>query len=892
MKSPSRWCLAAVAAVLGNTLTAATWYVDASDGDDTASGATPAEARRTLAGAMAIPQLADEDVVVLMPGTYAAETMSGSGTTISCRAVVSKAITVKSLLGRATRDETVIVGASGDTPIRGLFCAANVTVEGITFSNCWAQTSGNASLDTAGGGLAAAQSATVRAVDCRFTRCGARTGGGMELGFGTKPGTGCAVRCEFDSCFADIYGSAVRAVPLCYCYLHDFTKTLSKTPPVYNTGVPVVNCTFFMKKSSSTEKLAFSSSSGPFLNCVLLSPMSMSSTDPSVCTNFAYSCNAVTEKCVEANRVAFLSGYMSPNAGDLRPQPSSGFLTSGNASFMDAIPEEFRTADFNGDAVTTSEGKVAVGCFLKPGTVDGGYLDFQNSYAYELNGIPMSEQSYARHYVSDRREVLRVKPIVGDGEAVYCITNQSGTAFYPDRHGVVELTVPNSGALKVSVVKATGVYTVGAGEAYATIQSAVDAALDRSVVFVKPGTYATGEPVASDAGRSRVTIPSGKSVHLFSTGGAAVTEIVGAPASEPVGSTDAQKEKELGSDAVRCLAVLSDTAVVDGFTLRDGHTDWDGVAQSSSDAYHGGGVYAVGLGAMIRNCVITNCFAYRGGGAFCGHYRNCAILACRAVYHSSAATQDQKASGNLDLVDCYLDDCWGGWRAVFYSHLIRGCTFGPNIHGSSKTDVGVVLGSSAVSVEDTLFLCEGATEVALAPVNCAAVPGLAWKDGSDLSDCVTLTDADWDLASSKLLGRVDAQNPAVGKGIGRMGEDWSSALAPACGIKPGKVVFDASSADVRSAAAGVRVVAGTITTGEYAGNPRNLSVTVSGNGKLVVREDGKIVSVGDKDTAPAVTFAKGKAYALTYYPAWAETDSPGYVLAGSQSASGLILFFR
>lgn len=505
----------------------------------------------------------------------------------------------------------------------------------------------------------------------------------------------------------------------------------------------------------------------------------------------------------------------------------------------------------------------------------------------------MADFTYARHYVSDRREVLRVKPLVDEGEAVYAITNQSGTAFYPDRHGEIELTVPASGGFKVFAVKATNVYTVGPGEAYATIQSAIDAAADKSVVFVRPGTYATGEPAASDAGRSRVTIPAGKSVHLFSTGGAAVTEIVGAPASEPVGSTDALKGMELGSDAIRCLAVLTPNAVVDGFTLRDGHTDWNGVSGSSSESYSGGGVYAVGVNDVIRDCIITNCFAYRGGGASCGSYRNCAILDCVAGYHSSIATQDKAASGKLDLVGCYFDGCWGAWRSIFYYHLIRGCTFGPGNRGTSRTSTGVVLGTSTeVTLENTLFLCSGQTEAALTPVNCAAVPGLVWKDGSDLSDCVTLTDADWDLASSKLLGRVDAQNPAVGKGIGRMGEDWSAALAPACGIKPGKVVFDASSADVRSAAAGVRVVAGTITTGEYAGNPRNLSVTVSGNGKLVVREDGKIVSVGDKDTAPAVTLAKGKAYALTYYPAWAETDSPGYVLAGSQSAGGLILFFR
>lgn len=890
MKSSVRRFLAAAVAVLANPMFAATWYVDATGGDDAASGATPVEARRTLAGAMAIPQLADDDVVVLMPGTYASETMTGDASAVASRAVVSKAITVKSLLGRATRDETVIVGASGDTPIRGLFCAANVTVEGITFSNCWAQTSGDASLDTAGGGLAAAPSATVRAIDCRFTRCGARTGGGMQLGYGTKPGKGFAARCEFDFCTAKNSGSAVRAVPLYYCYLHDFPKTISHTPPVYNDPAPVVNCTFFLKCSSDEDKQVFSSSAGPFLNCVALNPNSISSA--AVCTNLAYNVSKAGAKCVNCTQVGFNAGCMSPNAGDLRPRTGSALLTAGNAAFLDEIPADFRTVDFNGDAVVTSGGTVAAGCIAKAGIVDGGYLDFQASSAFELNGVPMADFTYARHYVSDRREVLRVKPLVDEGEAVYAITNQSGTAFYPDRHGEIELTVPASGGFKVFAVKATNVYTVGPGEAYATIQSAIDAAADKSVVFVRPGTYATGEPAASDAGRSRVTIPAGKSVHLFSTGGAAVTEIVGAPASEPAGSTDAQKEKELGSDAVRCLAVLSDTAVVDGFTLRDGHTDWDGVAQSLSDAYHGGGVYAVGLGAMIRNCVITNCFAYRGGGAFCGHYRNCAILACRAVYHSSAATQDKKASGNLDLVDCYLDDCWGGWRAVFYSHLIRGCTFGPNIHGSSKTDVGVVLGSSAVSVEDTLFLCKGATEVALAPVNCAAVPGLAWEDGSDLSDCVTLADADWDPATCRLLGRVDAQNPAVGKGIGRMGEDWSSALAPACGIKPGKVVFDASSADVRSAAAGVRVVAGTITTGEYAGNPRKLSVTVSGNGKLVIREDGKVVSVGDKDNAPSVTFATGKSYALTYYPAWAETDSPGYVLAGSQSAGGLIIFFR
>ena len=106
-----------LALVFAPTLHGATWYADAVGGNDANDGSTPAKAVKTLAAAMALPDLADGDTVIALPGTY--ETLTATGADgAAARVVIGKAITLRSVCGRATRDITVIKGALGDSPVR------------------------------------------------------------------------------------------------------------------------------------------------------------------------------------------------------------------------------------------------------------------------------------------------------------------------------------------------------------------------------------------------------------------------------------------------------------------------------------------------------------------------------------------------------------------------------------------------------------------------------------------------------------------------------------------------------------------------------------------------------------------------------------------------------
>lgn len=884
LKFEVRAFCACMTALFALTLPAATWYVDAIGGNDAASGARATEARRTLAGAMAIPALADDDVIILLPGVYDDGEMSYGEESLKNRAVVSKNITIRSLLGRATRDVTVIAGAKGEKDedrVRGVAAAANVVLEGLTFSNCWAQTGGTQdNLLNRGGAANAYAGKSLTAVDCRFVGCGARSGGALSCGSSATPGTAAAVRCLFEKCSAT-YGSAVRDVSCFFCL---FTR--SSSGAVHGTlPARIVNCTFY-----ANEKLTMSNNATlPFLNCAVIQTGALQS--ETVASNCAFTVTKGT-KCIDCTGgLGWANFFMAPQADDFRPRKGLVPATIGRAAFLDEIPVAYRGTDYAGETVETMDGKVAAGCLTHVIAKVGGNISFGASDAYVVNGERVYSTG-AAFYTDDSDREFRVRT-VGDFGTHFCLTNANGIATYPDRDGFYSLRVPSSGTLTLTPVPTSATLTVAADgtEDYVTIQEAVDAAPTRSVIFVKPGTYSTGGKNLGSADASRVAIPADKDLLLYSTAGAAATTIVGAAATTPSGSTEAVRSMGLGEGAVRCLAILGPNAIVDGFTLCDGHTAWTGDDEEKGSPYCGGGVYATGLGALIRNCVITNCAAVRGGGAYCGTYRNCTIVGCAASYLSQVAMQDTKLSGKLDLVDCVFDDCWGTWRAIYFYNSIRGCTFGPNIHSTTKTSTGVILGNSGNAPVDSLFLGSGQTETVLTPVNCASVAGFAWKSGSDASDCVILAAADWSASSLKLMGRVDAGNLAAGKGIGALGEEWTSAVTQACKLKSETLTFDLSEAEVVPNPAGVRIAGGRVVTDVYAGRPRRIPVNVCGNGKVVIRANGAVVAVGDGSSSVSMLLERGNAYSLTYYPAVAETMS-GYVLDGSTSEAGLMLLFR
>ena len=257
----------------------ATFYVDATNGDDaTADGTTEATAYKTLAAALAAAQ--PGDTVTALPGRYAegstVPTMTQSGTTaeptIAARAVVPDFVTLESRDGPET---TVIEGACatvdansygcGSDAVRCVFLCANATVRGFTLYNGHTDSGGSSyadSVDTRGGGVSVANASSLVngqncfVENCIITNCAAARGGGGHCGTyrkcrfldnnAPKPGVaiyfGVVEGCFFDnnSGHSIIYKSKVWNSTILG------TQRGDTTPAVNNEGIsetryPVVN---------------------------------------------------------------------------------------------------------------------------------------------------------------------------------------------------------------------------------------------------------------------------------------------------------------------------------------------------------------------------------------------------------------------------------------------------------------------------------------------------------------------------------------------------------------------------------------------------------------------------------------------------------------------------
>jgi hypothetical protein len=125
----------------------------------------------------------------------------------------------------------------------------------------------------------------------------------------------------------------------------------------------------------------------------------------------------------------------------------------------------------------------------------------------------------------------------------------------------------------------------------------------------------------------------------------------------------------MGRNAVRCV-YLNSGARLEGFTVAGGYTrmcdDAGAVSHGGAD-YTGGGVYGVDYTAEVRDCVVTGCAAYRGGGIFRTKVSNCLMYGNRSLYGGGGASDcvvyGSHTYGNV----CYRSAYAGGM--FFHYHL-------------------------------------------------------------------------------------------------------------------------------------------------------------------------------------------------------------------------------
>lgn len=174
-----------------------------------------------------------------------------------------------------------------------------------------------------------------------------------------------------------------------------------------------------------------------------------------------------------------------------------------------------------------------------------------------------------------------------------------------------------------------GTIPVGAGTVlvpsdHATIQAGIDAATDGDTVMVAPGTYA-------GAG-NRALLWQWRDISLISEGGASSTII-------ECGHTEA--------GFIGCGQ--SNASVIEGFTIRNGGSDYGSSAINNSNS------------ARILNCVIESCSGY---GAAIGMWGDepttisgCTIRENWSLYDAALDLNDE---GHVEVVDCTIVDNQSG----------------------------------------------------------------------------------------------------------------------------------------------------------------------------------------------------------------------------------------
>ncbi len=182
----------------------------------------------------------------------------------------------------------------------------------------------------------------------------------------------------------------------------------------------------------------------------------------------------------------------------------------------------------------------------------------------------------------------------------------------------------------VSVANPAPVAPYRSWETAATnIQQAIDAGTEPGrLVLVADGVYQTGS-VSNRCGLSRVAVPAGVTVR--SVNGPAATVIEGAPAPGEDGGN------ALG--AIRC-AYLSTNAILNGFTLTNGHTRTDGDRFKERS---GGGAWCEWSGVLTNCTLAANAAESDGGGAYGGTLNNCTLTGNSASASGGGARPESRS---------------------------------------------------------------------------------------------------------------------------------------------------------------------------------------------------------------------------------------------------------
>lgn len=263
------------------------------------------------------------------------------------------------------------------------------------------------------------------------------------------------------------------------------------------------------------------------------------------------------------------------------------------------------------------------------------------------------------------------------------------------------------------------------------IQDAIDVATNGDVVWVTNGIYSSGGRPVVGIMTNRVTID--KPIRVTSVNGPEYTIIVGG------GSAGGSN----GVDSVRC-AWIAAGAVLDGFTLKNGHTLMSGDVVTNRS---GGGAWCAASDSVVSNCAFVDNGAYTygaglyGGSAFScvfsgnrvGDYGGGAAWAALAdcLFTNNFSGSRGGAVYNATLDRCHLIDNTATAGGGAHGGYLDRCTLtGNRAAGSGAMGGGVVSGAVCNShIYGNSTSGDGGGAYASALTNCSVIGNLASVKG-------------------------------------------------------------------------------------------------------------------------------------------------------------------
>ncbi|MCQ2391065.1 MAG: hypothetical protein MJ240_06560 [Kiritimatiellae bacterium] len=387
-------------------------------------------------------------------------------------------------------------------------------------------------------------------------------------------------------------------------------------------------------------------------------------------------------------------------------------------------------------------------------------------------------------------------------------------------------------------------------------------------VYAAPGVYDDGSMInpknflSYSTPRLRTRVFVTNNVALVSRDGAATTIIKGQNATSAIDGFGG------GEDALRCV-YLAQGARLEGFTLTDGRTLGENL-DKPDDNNRGAGVHGWGDDAPeVRDCIITNCVAARGGGSVY-------VTAVNCRYLDNRATMLCAASQHTAHHNCYLDHN-KGTPTVGYWRDMRNSTIGA--HNDTATPVGtsprsgvtqqpamyntlILAGRLASGSEVAFTNCAFTTDMlvgwpasATSNDTCVCVPPAmlqADAEGHPIVGCnLSIDQGNTNYVNWARCGAYDLDgNPRCVNGlkmdIGCFEADWRARYADDLGGRH-LTVSEASPAVAETEARSVAMVDGTSLTLEMA-NPKarntlqKVQFRVSGAGSLSLAVGGETLT--------------------------------------------------